>query len=200
MDEGMQREWARHAILAVNWSFPDVQKVEEWPKCQQWLPHALVCAEFIEKWKLSFREVGRLMNRAGYYLDDRAQYTEAEPLYKRALAIYEEVQGARHPDTAMSLNNLGMLYYTQGEYAEAEPLYKRALAIYEEVQGARHPDTARSLNNLAALYYTQGKYAEAELLLKRALTINEQILGPTHPDTITACNNYNILLQQLKPE
>ena len=47
-----------------------------------------------------------------------------------------------HPDTAISLNNLALLYKEQGKYDDAEPLYKRALAVREEVLGSVHPDTA----------------------------------------------------------
>jgi hypothetical protein len=39
-------------------------------------------------------------------LYDLAFYTEALPLYKRALTIREEVLGPKHPGTATSLNNL----------------------------------------------------------------------------------------------
>ena len=51
------------------------------------------------------------------------KYAEAELLYQRALAIYEQELGPNHPDTAGSLNNLALLYYVQGNYAEAELLY-----------------------------------------------------------------------------
>ena len=37
------------------------------------------------------------------------QYAEAEPLYQRALAIWEQQLGTDHPDTATSLNNLAAL-------------------------------------------------------------------------------------------
>ena len=53
----------------------------------------------------------------------QGKYAEAEPLYQRALAIYEQQLGQDHPDTASSLNNLAGLYKAQGKYAEAEPLY-----------------------------------------------------------------------------
>ena len=69
-----------------------------------------------------------LNNLAGLYQAQGA-YAQAEPLYKRALAIREKVLGPDHPDTATSLNNLAVLYRAQGAYAEAEPLYQRALAI-----------------------------------------------------------------------
>ena len=82
----------------------------------------------------------------------QGQYAQAEPLYKRALAIREKALGPDHPDVATSLNNLAALYRAQGQYAQAEPLFKRSLAIREKALGPDHPDVATSLNNLAKLY------------------------------------------------
>ena len=39
----------------------------------------------------------------------QGKYAEAEPLYKRALAIREKALGPEHPDFALSLDNLGLL-------------------------------------------------------------------------------------------
>ena len=105
-----------------------------------------------------------LNNLAGLY-DDQGRYADAEPLYKRSLAIREKALGPDHPDVATSLNNLAALYDDQGRYADAEPLYKRSLAIREKALGPDHPDVATSLNNLAALYTSQGRYADAEPLV-----------------------------------
>ncbi len=60
---------------------------------------------------------------------------DAEPLYKRSLAILEKALGPEHPNVAMSFNNLALLYEAQGRYGDAEPLYKRSLAISEKVLG-----------------------------------------------------------------
>ncbi len=68
-----------------------------------------------------------LNDLAGLY-EAQGHYAEAEPLYKRALAIYEKALGPEHPHVAASLTGLAALYDAQGHYAEAEPLYQRALA------------------------------------------------------------------------
>ena len=68
-----------------------------------------------------------LNNLASLYKEE-ARYADAEPLYKRALAIREKALGPDHPDVAQSLNNLADLYSAQGRHADAEPLYKRARA------------------------------------------------------------------------
>jgi hypothetical protein len=47
-----------------------------------------------------------LNNLAGLYYA-QGKYTQAEPLYKRSLAIREKAFGPDHPVVGMSLNNLG---------------------------------------------------------------------------------------------
>ena len=89
------------------------------------------------------------LNNLALLYKDQGKYADAEPLYQRALAIWEDALGPAHPDVATSLNNLAGLYYAQGQYAEAEPLYRRALAIWEKALGPEHPKVAANLNNLA---------------------------------------------------
>ena len=91
------------------------------------------------------------------------QYDRAVVVAKKALEVAEKDVGPNHPDVALSLNNLALLYATQGQYAQAEPLYRRSLAILERALGPDHPDVAQGLKNLAWLYATQGQYAQAEI-------------------------------------
>ena len=76
---------------------------------------------------------------------------EAEPLYRRALAIDEASYGPDHPNVAIRLNNLAGLLQATNRLGEAEPLYRRALAIDEASYGPDHPEVATDLNNLAGL-------------------------------------------------
>ena len=148
-----------------------------------------------------YRKAAAIEDQDPFYLDAHAtilktmgQYAVAEPLYRRALGIYEKALGKDHPNVATSLNNLALLLASQGKYVEAEPLYRRALAIKEKALGPDHPDVATSLNNLALLLASQGKYVEAEPLYRRALAIKEKALGPDHPGVATSLNNLAGLL------
>ena len=134
-----------------------------------------------------------MLNDLALLYDNQGRYDEAEPLYKRALAIREKALGTDHPDVARSLNDLGSLYYQQGRYVDAEPLHKRSLAISEKALGRDHRDVATSLNDLATLYQEQGRYSDAEPLYKRALAIREKALGPDHPDVALSLNNLAFL-------
>jgi hypothetical protein len=49
----------------------------------------------------------------------QGELAQAKPLYERALAIYENVLGPEHPDTAQSVNNLASLLLAQGDLARA---------------------------------------------------------------------------------
>jgi tetratricopeptide (TPR) repeat protein len=104
------------------WSrFPDVE-VTTWPRCQQLLPHVLVCADFIDQWHLSFPEAADLLHGAGIYLQDMAQYSEAEQLYQRALHISEQVLGPEHPKTAITRSSYAQLLRTMKRDEEAAAL------------------------------------------------------------------------------
>ena len=188
MPERQRLQWKARVVQAVNEVFPEVT-FEEWTRCGRLLPHALACATRIEHEQISLPEAGDMLDKAGTYLRERAQYLEAESLLVRALSIREQQLGSEHPDTAKSLNSLAMLYRLQGKYEQAEPLYQRALSIREQKLGAEHPDTAKSLNGLAVLYRHQGKYEQAEPLYQRALSIREQQLGAEHLDTARSLNN-----------
>ncbi len=92
-----------------------------------------------------------LCYQLGKFLQMTGAYTEARPLYERALAIHEKVLGKQHPLTATSLSNLGALLRDQGSYQEARPLFERALPIYEKVFGEEHPYTKLVRQNLTML-------------------------------------------------
>jgi tetratricopeptide (TPR) repeat protein len=89
-----------------------------------------------------------LNNLAALY-QRQERYADAEPLFKRALAIREKSLPRDHPDLGQSLNNLATLYEKQDRHADSEPLFERALAIYEKAAGPEHPAVATLLNNLA---------------------------------------------------
>jgi CHAT domain-containing protein/Tfp pilus assembly protein PilF len=126
-------------------------------------------------------------------LYDKGRFQEAIPLTERSLSLRERALGPRHPDVAISLNNLARLYQAQGAYARAEPLYARALGIRQKALGAMHPDVAASLNNLGELYFAQAAYAHAEPLFVRALDIREKMLGAMHPDVAESLNDLAVL-------
>jgi tetratricopeptide (TPR) repeat protein len=81
-----------------------------------------------------------LLRQVSNYLITCGQYTQAEPLCRRALAIMEQQKGRESLETAYSLDNLAVLYAKQGKYRQAESLCLRALTIHALRLGEKHPD------------------------------------------------------------
>ena len=75
-------------------------------------------AECLATLVLVYRQQGRL--------------SDAEPLCRRALAIYEKALGTEHPDTVKSLNQLAELYREQGRLSDAEALLNCASAVHDK--------------------------------------------------------------------
>ena len=125
----------------------------------------------------------------------QGRYTEAEPLFRRALAVFEHDRCENY-DVAVNLNNLAALCYATGRGDEAERLYVRAIAIKENLFGPNHPDVALSLNNLAVFYRSRKRYECAARLYGRAIAIFEATLQPAHPKRTACDENYALAAEQ----
>ena len=69
------------------------------------------------------------LNDLAVLYEARGRYAEAEPLYKRALAIVEKALGPEHPDVATSLENYAALLRKTERTTEAIKMKARAKAI-----------------------------------------------------------------------
>jgi tetratricopeptide (TPR) repeat protein len=119
-----RRMWAERAVWALNEVFPNVE-YSAWHVCGRLISHAQILALLIDEYGFNFPEAARLMNQAGYYLKQRAQYADAESLYRRALDIREKALGVEHPDTITVLKNYAALLRKMGRNDEADELGAR---------------------------------------------------------------------------
>ena len=175
-------DWLRCLIVALNVIFPEVT-YETWEQCERLLPHVLACAAAIPDDR-EHQALAEVLQKAANYLYERAQYKQAEQLYRRAIAILERSQGPDYPALALALSRLALLCGVQQDYRQAESLYQQALSIQERVLEPLHSETADSLHGLAAVYRGLGMYERAESLFQRVLHIREQTMGPNHYEVI----------------
>lgn len=130
----------------------------------------------------------------------QARFSEAEPLFRRAIALLEALHGPQHRLLVRPLNSLALIYRAQGLYEQAEPHCRRALAIAEGAHGPEHPAIAGALSNLLTVYLAQGRYGDADPLFKRSVTLKERLLGPKHPDLAFSLSNYAAFLRKTRSE
>ena len=60
-------------------------------------------------------------------------HDEAEPLFYELLEVASETYGRRHPNTIISIGNLGLLLEAKGDLAAAEPLLHVVLEVKREI-------------------------------------------------------------------
>ena len=141
-----------------------------------------------------WRRSSRLMNCLAGYLFARAEFQQAEPLMRRALAINECIYGMEHPEVSTALNSLAILLKTTNRLPDAEPLLRRAIAIDERTYGAEHLEVAKKRNNLAQLLQDTNRLPEAEQIMVKVLESFGNHYGENHPNVAIALSNLASLL------
>jgi tetratricopeptide (TPR) repeat protein len=124
--------------------------------------------------ELGPEELGRSLNNLGELARRRGHVTQAEHLFRRAVAVKETGLGLDHPDVATSLNNLAQVYAAQGRHAEAAPLLERSLAIQEKALDSEHPVLRRTLTVLADVYRRLGRDQDAFIMDVRARILRSE--------------------------
>jgi tetratricopeptide (TPR) repeat protein len=102
-------------------------------------------------------QASKLHDRA---VDARAKgrLKDAEKLGLRALRLFEEAVGPRHPDVANVLNLLAGIQEDLGNYAQAQRLFQRSVKIMDALRDgdAIGRLQAQSLSGLAGVLRAQG--------------------------------------------
>ncbi len=130
-------------------------------------------------------------------LEAKGNVAAAIPLQKEVAAIYLNVLGQNHPDTATQINYLGHLLLQHGDYADGKQYVWHAYTVRRAVLGAEHALTGESLLNLAFASQNLSQYADAGKYYEQALAIFTKQLGEEHTYTLRTLNNIgNLHLEQ----
>lgn len=97
-----------------------------------------------------------------------SHYTEAEPLFRRALDAWSSLGAQEKRNRALVMSDLGSLLRALGRYTEAEQMLTESLRDLEP-----GVDASRTLWNLATLYRTLGNLSKAEACALRAAEMVE---------------------------
>lgn len=116
--------------------------------------------------------VGQAVTNQARALIAIRDYTAAEPLCERALALFESKEG-EGMNAAVALNGLGMVRNSQQRYRDAIPLLERALRIFEKERGPNFEDCGTVLGHLAIAFAHTGDDRRANDAVLRAQAILE---------------------------
>ncbi len=135
-----------------------------------------------ERAEAVWREVGTPAEHASALsdvavtLNGLRRRTEAEPVFREALARLRVAHPEGHGDTAWLLNNMAWGLHAMGRLDEAQPLYEEALAMQARL-GSPLFELAQTRNNLAGLHYDRGELAVADVMWQQTLAEFESIFG-----------------------
>ena len=171
-----------------------------------------LAAEIVSRFETAFGpddvEVASSLNNLAELYVRLHRYPEAEPLYRRSLAIRQHVLGNDHPDTLKSAARLAKLLQLEKQDADSAP----AAAIDHGVKARPAPtaalppaaraatnanrdiERANQLSEQAARLNKQGRYGEAIIPLAQVPALLERALGPDHPALAVVRGNLAQLL------
>jgi tetratricopeptide (TPR) repeat protein len=111
-----------------------------------------------------------------YHAEGRRK--EAEPLFEKAIHIFEKEGSASRVDFAKACNNEGRNYLEENRVPEAEQRFQQALAVFQQDPAAAGAELGSVLQNLGLVRRVQKRNAEAQSLLVQAVQIFERHLPP----------------------
>jgi tetratricopeptide (TPR) repeat protein len=122
-----------------------------------------------------YNEIGEAYCHADTFKRDLKR---AEYFYTKALEIRRRIFCTDHPDLAVSIGNIGHIYYHQNNIDEALRYYSEDLAMWKKIPGGPHLGEASSLNNVAICMDARGESSKAEEYYKEAIKIlDRQSIG-----------------------
>ncbi|KAK5661095.1 hypothetical protein OQA88_10985 [Cercophora sp. LCS_1] len=134
--------------------------------------------------------VSAMFNLGRTYLHLGNRGEEALRLLRHALARRTHFFGPNHPDTLMSLNELGVaLYAGRQDLEEAEELVRRAWETRKRVLGEEHAYTLWSANDLSKVLVELKRFEEARVLLEETAVMVGRTLGDDHVGMIMTKGN-----------
>ncbi len=109
------------------------------------------------------------------------RFDDAEPLVRDTLLRRQKVLSTDHPDTLVSLTNLGLFLRRKGDLVAAEPLMREAVERSRHVKGDDHPDTLVAMSNLGSLLLAQDRLEDAGPYFVEAWEVAQRVLRDDHP-------------------
>jgi eukaryotic-like serine/threonine-protein kinase len=125
-------------------------------------------------------ELTPLANLAASY-EGLGRYDEAEPIYRKVLAIETAIGGPDNLETLATAHNLAFLLESMGRHEESEPIYRDTLERCARVLGPSHEGTLSCMTGLASLLRDTDRNEEAKEILEEAWGLAVAAYGVDSP-------------------
>ncbi len=137
--------------------------------------------------------IARTLTMQGIWYLVESRHAEAEPVLRRAVALFDAARARDTVHGAAALDYLGESRMMQGDYPGAETLIREALEIARRRGGPGHPDTARAAMIYGFLLQWNNRPAESEAVLVPAREAARAQLGPRHRQVLQLASGIGAL-------
>ena len=124
------------------------------------------------------RDLGSYYSAAGKDLRDLGRFSEAEAMFKKAIAAYDESLGKRSAQSVAALRGLATSKEFEGHYQEAETMLRDALAIVLEHDAPTSLSVAAVRADIGAVLRRAHKPTEALAELTQASDVFDRSDAP----------------------
>ena len=164
----------------------DLTKAARFDEARQMLERAVAIGEARRGPEDVF--VGILLHDLVAGILEVRDFTKAEPLQRRALAIFDKSWGEGHPYSAIARVRRAVLMLQAGQRVQAEAIITSATQVIEKTVGVEHSWYATCLRAQASLRFNARDLDAAEQTYRRAMTILETV-GDVESASYTAVLN-----------
>jgi CHAT domain-containing protein len=140
--------------------------------------------------------VGILLHDLVAGLLSTRDFTQAERIQRRALAIFDRSWGDGHPYSAMARLRLGVLLLYAGQRGQAETTIAAATQAIEKTVGTEHSWYAACLRAEASLRFNARDLDAAERVYLRAKATLERIRDDESASYTAVLNNLGLVYQE----
>ncbi|PEN13484.1 hypothetical protein CRI94_09195 [Longibacter salinarum] len=135
-------------------------------------------------------DVAGALNALALSISKQGRLAEAVPMQERMIEISTQLQEESDEWTAMSQNNLAVLYQNLERYGDAVPLAENMLEFQKKAHTAPHPQIAMGHTNLGSILTDALRADEALPHIRQALEMREKIFDSGHP--MRASSHHNL--------
>ena len=192
-----RRRFATAAVACVRAAFPvDPADAATWDECKRLLAHVVDTTGHTAALDTAQLESAAVLDRAATYLSERFEHNQAEPMLRRAVALWEST-GTDSADLAGTLRTLGYVLFRRARLSESRQATERALSIHERLLQPEDPAIAEDLVLLSRVLVEQSETSLAQAAVERALVIQEAARGSDHPRVAVAAGQLGGVLWRL---
>ena len=139
-----------------------------------------------------------LLHNRGHIKMMMDRVTEAKKILEEIVQLRREHLGVMHPETLLSIHELGRCEFMLGNNKAAESSLEYSWKQFEEQFGEAHYYTMLCTGSMATLRRIQGKLDESEVLSRKNLADSQRVLGLHHHETIKRHGNLAQVLSSKK--